>query len=318
MKWIDLARAETGHPRGAPFVPHLQAFKRLVDQGRATFPLSVAHYYETGKQHDAQRRIAVTSTMMELSRGLRIAPPHVIVPWETRRAVAEVLGLAVSVPSIQLFGEGAAHAFASPTLRYTAPDQFKGHQLPPEVRAELQRTAGDALEHLLLSATAPEGMPSEARIVLGDYKRSTDEQFVAGQNYVAAELKKLGRHRLDDVLLGTAIADIMSPLEEATRGFGVSLLTDLIDAGRMRELIELMPSRWAEMKLRGMRQANPQKAWHGNDFNDVTALAIAVPYCDVVVTERSWAAMLNDAKIPQRYGTVVTSRLNDVLSMVEE
>ena len=50
------------------------------------------------------------------------------------------------------------------------------------------------------------------------------------------------------------------------------------------------PSPPAGMKLRHQRQANPQKAWHDHDLNDVTALVIAVRYCDVVVTEKSWAS----------------------------
>ena len=67
------------------------------------------------------------------------------------------------------------------------------------------------------------------------------------------------------------------------------------------------------MTLRHQRQANPQKAWEGNDLNDVTALAIAVPYSDVVVTERSWAALVNAAKVGHRFDTLVTRSLQDVV-----
>jgi hypothetical protein len=43
-------------------------------------------------------------------------------------------------------------------------------------------------------------------------------------------------------------------------------------AGNFRQILEAIPSRWVEMKLRQQRQANPQKTWQGNDLNDVTAL----------------------------------------------
>ena len=49
-----------------------------------------------------------------------------------------------------------------------------------------------------------------------------------------------------------------------------------------------------------------------NDLNDVSALAIAVPYCDVVITEKSWASMLTVAKVPERFETTVTRSLHDV------
>lgn len=313
MKWIDLARAQVGHPKGEPFVRHLREFERLVGEGRLRLPLSAAHYYETGKQRDERRRQQLTATMMHLSQSLRIAPPHIIVPWEARRALAAILNLPLSVHNIPLFGEGAAHAHASPSLRYDAPAEYRGTPLPEDVRAALERRARPLFEEALLSASAPAGLPDELRVVLGEFKSLTDDKFVKGQNDVAAELQKLGRHRLDDVMLGTAVADIMTPLLEAASSMNVSLIEDVIDAGRMKELVEHMPSRWVEMKLRRVRQANPQKRWHGNDLNDVTALAIAIPYCDVVVTERSWAAMVSDAKVPRRFDTLVTNSMDDVI-----
>ena len=79
-----------------------------------------------------------------------------------------------------------------------------------------------------------------------------------------------------------------------------------------------IPSRWAEMKLRHQRQANPQKSWEGNDLNDVTSLAVAVPYCDVVVTEKSWASLINAAKVGDRFDTLVTRHLQDVVGCLAD
>jgi hypothetical protein len=84
-------------------------------------------------------------------------------------------------------------------------------------------------------------------------------------------------------------------------------------AENAQAIIDAIPSRWAEMKLRHRRQANPQKAWEGNDLNDVTSLAVAVPYCDVVVTERSWASLINAAKVGDRFDTLVTPNLQDLV-----
>lgn len=317
MKWIDLARAETGHHLGADFVEPLKTLKRAAADERARFPLSAAHYFETGKQQNARRRREVAATMTTLAGTLRIAPPHVIVPWEIRRALIEVVGLPMIAPELELFGQGVAHALASPTLRYTAPAVSKGLQLPDPVRRALEKLLGPRFEENILASITPEGVPDEIRLVLSDVKSVTDDTFVSGQEYVAARINELGRNRLDGVMLGTAFADIIDPLITAAQELGVSLGDDIFDAGRMTSLIKHMPSRSVEMALRRQRQANPQKAWHGNDFNDVTALAIAVPYCDVVVTERSWSAMLNDAKVPQRFGTLVTPRLEDVIDLLE-
>lgn len=308
-KWIDLARAETGHPGGEAFVEALAVFKKAVDEGRACFALSAAHYYETGKQRDRKRRTELATTMVRLAGTLRIAPPHTIVPWEIQRALVEVFDLPLSVPDIELFGHGVAHAFSAPTLRYTAPTEWHGVPLPTEWQQELQRRAAQAFEAMILASVTPEGMPDEMRLTMHDFKNLTDDRFVQGQEEVAAVVKQHGRRRLEDIMLATAYTDIRMPVAEASYRLG---LEPEQVGDNWRQILEAIPSRWVEMKLRHQRQANPQKAWHGNDLNDVTALAIAVPYCDVVVTEKSWVSLLNAAKVGDRFGHHVTRSLQDV------
>ncbi|KAB1650399.1 hypothetical protein [Pseudoclavibacter endophyticus] len=313
-KWIDLARAATGHPQGARFVETLAVLRAAADDGRARFPLSLAHYYETGKQGDLRKREDLAATMMRLAGMLRIAPPHVIAPWEIRRALIDTFGLPIPVEELDLFGSGIAHAAASPALSYVAPAEYLGVPLPAHVQQELQRRAEPEFERVILAGATPDGMPDELRIVLHDMKNLTDDRFVDGQRSVAEALKKLGRGRLNDVMVATAVADIIDPLLRISRELGIAF-NDVLD--RMTHLVEAIPSRWVEMKLRHVRQANPQKAWSGNDLNDVTALAIAVPYCDIVVTEKSWASMLTDAKVPARFRHVVTASLDDLVRYLE-
>jgi hypothetical protein len=305
-KWIDLARAATGHPGGAAFVDTLAALKQAADDGRARFPLSSAHYYETGKQRDRKKRIELATTMMRLAGQLRIAPPHAIVPWEIHRALVTVFDLPTSVPDLGLFGLGVAHAFAAPSLRYTVPTERAGIVLPPEWQDALLQRRGAAFETLILAG----GVPEIARLRLHDHKNLTDDRFVQGQRSVAGWIEELGRRRLEDIMLATAFADIGGPLARAATELGITA-EQLAD--NARAIIEAIPSRWVEMKLRHQRQANPQKVWEGNDLNDVTALAIAVPYCDVVVTERSWASLVNAAKVGDRLDTLVTRSLQDVV-----
>lgn len=156
----------------------------------------------------------------------------------------------------------------------------------------------------------PQGGPEITRLRLHDYKNLTDDRFVEEQKAIADWIGELGRHRLEDVMLATAFIDISEPLALAATDLDI---TGEQLADNAQAIIEAIPSRWVEMKLRHQRQANPQKTWEGNDLNDVTSLAVAVPYCDVVVTERSWASLINAAKVGDRFATVVTPRLQDVV-----
>jgi hypothetical protein len=308
-KWIELARAETGHPLGAPFVDTLAVLKGAADEGRVRFPLSSAHYYETGKQRDRAKRMKLSRTMVRLAGQLRIAPPHAVVPWEIRQALDAVFDLADSVPALELFGTGVAHAFDVPDLRYNPPAQWH-HVLPPELQDALHARCEAEFEAAVLGDVMPQGSPEMTRLRLHDYKNLTDDRFVEEQKAVADWIGKLGRHRLEDVMLATAFIDISEPLALAATDLDI---TGEQLADNAQAIIEAIPSRWVEMKLRHQRQANPQKTWEGNDLNDVTSLAVAVPYCDVVVTERSWASLINAAKVGDRFDTLVTPRLQDVV-----
>jgi hypothetical protein len=301
--------AETGHPLGAPFVDTLAVLKRAADEGRVRFPLSSAHYYETGKQRDRMKRMKLSRTMVRLAGQLRIAPPHAIVPWEIRQALNTVFDLPVSVPDLELFGTGTAHAFGVPDLGYKAPTQWQD-VLPPVLQNALQERCEAEFEAIILGDVMPQGGPEVARLRLHNHKNLADDRFVEGQEAVADWIGELGRHRLEDVMLATAFLDISEPLALAATGLGI---TGEQLADNAQPVIEAIPSRWVEMKLRHQRQANPQKNWEGNDLNDVTSLAVAVPYCDSVVTERSWASLINAAKVGDRFATLVTPRLQDVV-----
>lgn len=310
-KWVALAQAETGHPAGEPHRHALAVFKRAVDEGRARFPLGTTHYFETAKQNDRRKRLELAATMARLADLVRIAPPQAVVSHELCHALVEVLGLTKALPPLAVFGSGVSHAFATPGLAYSAPTQWQGIELPPTLLPELQRRGPLAWEALLLASVAATDGPEGVRIEVNQFKQETDSRFVQGQKEIAAQVRQHGRQHIPNILLASVYRDIREPLAQATLSVGLPHIEGL--AEKFGAIVEATPSRWVEMKLRQQRHANPQKTWHGNDLNDVIALSVAVPYCDVVVTEKSWSSMLAAIKVPQRYDTLVTPSLQDAV-----
>lgn len=151
------------------------------------------------------------------------------------------------------------------------------------------------------------------RMQLNDHTRLNGEKFVQGQNEVRDSLGKIGRRRLDDLMVATAMTDIMDLLIATSLRLGVDLDT-LLDGGiaTLAPFLKAMPSRWVEKELRRIRQANPQKAWEGNDLWDVSALSIAIPHCDIVLTETIWTGMVNTGKVNRPSGTVVLKDLRQL------
>jgi hypothetical protein len=50
-----------------------------------------------------------------------------------------------------------------------------------------------------------------------------------------------------------------------------------------------MPASYCLFELSYFRDMQPQRKVQSNDMNDLMSLCLAIPYCDVVVTERQWA-----------------------------
>jgi hypothetical protein len=315
-KWIDLARARTGHASGKAYIAAYEAAKAAVEAKSASFPLGSVHYFETRKQAIAQKRVDLARTMLELSRLDAIAPPHVIVPYEIEAALIEVLGLANDSPQpLKLFGYGANHVHATKIFTYTAPEEFEGRFLSTGLR-NLLTVRCQALLEITALADYPEF--GNTRIQLNKHMRLTGTKFFDGQNTVRDRLEELGRHRLGDIMTATAIGDIIGPLMAIAERLEVDL-EQLFDGGPelINSFVEAMPSRWVEKELRRLRQSNPQKRWEGNDLNDVTALSVTVPYCDVVITERSWAAMINNQKINRHFDTRVLHDLRELPDLLQ-
>jgi hypothetical protein len=70
------------------------------------------------------------------------------------------------------------------------------------------------------------------------------------------------------------------------------------------------------MKLEIYRDSN--RRWSWNMLRDVDALSIAIPYCDVVVADKDAADLARRTKAPQRHGTVVISRLGELVDLLPD
>jgi hypothetical protein len=84
----------------------------------------------------------------------------------------------------------------------------------------------------------------------------------------------------------------------------------------MTEFLEAVPTMSASSELERLRHSASQKAWERQDLLDISALAVACVYCDVVVTERFWVDAAGRADIAERFGTTFLYRLDDLPALV--
>lgn len=312
-EWIDLTKRRVGKPDGARYADVLDLARTAVDRGEVSFVLSCAHYYETQLRGRGRSRSELGETMAELTKFHAIAPVQKIVPAEIR----EYLTGEPLRSQINVFGVGFKHAFGTDIDLVAGFKVTNEDTLPPAVRAKVKARIRNKAEELILAA--PENAPEAARKMLETASQihTSSQAFVDGQTTLGrAVVEQKLRGRLDDVAVMSELADILDPLMSECDRSGIDP-RDLIGSKEAQyDLLRGIPSRWVMSELRRVRLRNPQQPWKRNDLNDLLFLSIAVPYCDVVVTERQWARHINQLGLADQHDTTVLHDLTDLTEVL--
>jgi len=285
---------------------------RLPSRPAASFPLSVAHIFETWKRRKSEPRHALAATMTAISRNHAIAAPHALLPAELDRALHSRFGRPTTPLALEPFGHGLTHA---------------GGPAAAQLLDEHRRALLAAMSHLGAEAATDEldalliaGPPGD--LPFADIKQRPlefAEDFAMKQNEQAQRFKQ---HNADKDTRRRTVAylmlmDIRVPTSEALARGGL-IWPDLegLGADGLTEFMLELPSRSAALELMWRQYDNLETEWKANDPNDIAYLSTAVGYCDVVVTERKWAHLLNARGAAARFDTTALHDLNDLTAIL--
>lgn len=123
------------------------------------------------------------------------------------------------------------------------------------------------------------------------------------------------RERLPDVVSARELLiefQNMAPTAFQERGVGLEDILTSPEAGVA--FMRSMPSTDVSMTLKTAWHRNRDKPWSANDIYDIDAMALAVPYCDVVVTEKACHHALVSTGMDMRMNTVLLRDLPGLAS----
>lgn len=154
-KWVDLARAATGHRHGTRFIDALHMCRTAVRTGAVSFPLDMYRYWETSKRLDNRSRGDVVDVMSELSRQHTMALPFGVLAQELDFALRRRFGRPRQPRRRQVFGIGMRH-IAQDRIDWPEPDLSAlpdgGDSVTPGFRAELSAALQQLVESEILRA----------------------------------------------------------------------------------------------------------------------------------------------------------------------
>jgi hypothetical protein len=77
------------------------------------------------------------------------------------------------------------------------------------------------------------------------------------------------------------------------------------DRTKLRNFTDRMPSTRVAVSLKAAYHKDNRHVWTTNDIHDIDALSIAVPYCDVVFTDRAARNQVVSCPELEVFGTVL-------------
>ena len=316
-KWLDLARAATGHRLGARYIDALAAARAAAASGTASFPIDIYRYLETGKRGDDRSRIDVADLMFELSQQHTLARSNALLPTEIDEALRRRFGRPEHPRQDQVFGVGLSHITAGAVTH--PPFDFSklpaiGKALSPHELLTVEQIYNDLVGRELLRMG-----PGPVREAGFDPSNTEFAQrFVDYENSVAIAIHDRG---LSGVLLDLAVrasdlGSIQGPVTEALNRIGMTwdaFIAQTSSSGLI-SFVNDLPTRNVTNLMRGVKHRQTEQKWELNDFNDLAALPVAAVYCDVVVTEKLWVHWLRQGTVDERYKTTL---LSDAAGLVD-
>ncbi|MFR9797040.1 hypothetical protein ACL02U_14190 [Streptomyces sp. MS06] len=327
--WISLAKADTGHPTGGPYRPALTAVRDAARSGLYLFPLSLTHYMEMSGIQDPRQRADIAKVMEEVSGFTTLLPHSHIARLEVEAALDQMFATgSPHIADIELLGHGIGHAMGKRGglhIRSGSVDVTdRTRETWPEGPAAFDLMLANANAHLersVLRGPTDEEVPDlQANGWDPTVAKRIAEKRAEAERQQAERLDKDPQywHRLRDVVRVRYITnEIIDTLVQALIDRGRNLDEVATSKESIRAFADSMPSADVYATLVEAAHRNRQKSWSPNDIFDIDALSIAVPYCDVVVTERYASHVLHAAHLPRGMKTEVVPRLKDLTEWLD-
>jgi hypothetical protein len=325
--WVSLAKVVAGHPDGPRYGEVFDHLCQLEAAGQAVFPISDSLIMEISKIQQYKQRRDLRDTIEILSGYKVLTSRSVVAAHELEAILDERLGpSATPVNTMTYLDWGVLRAFGKAgdlrvwdergvDVTEVTRQQFDGG---PSAFDALVESAQWLLQRKVLAGPEPGEEENELRSL------GWDPQSTVGLGIDRAEQESeqtvrfaanpnLHRGRIRDAVSAREL--IIELHERFARGLadrGVDGSEFLTGPSEARPFFDAMPSFDVAVSLKTALHQNLHHQWTANDIHDIDALGSAVPYCDVVVTDKAMAATLRTAGLDSRLNTLVLARLEDL------
>ena len=313
--WIKLLQQQKGRISG--YEDELDAVIELSESGKAVFPLSRFHAIETASYTGGSQSVDdMFDLMLAVSRRYCIAPFDIVRKEEISREAHRLAGLEFSMDG-RIIGQGIIRMHGGDRYEITV-DSEDGSELEERLYefSESEELAKEILEdegfrELLADRSIEQEIAEDLEEIRKEnedkFKSNSHQREVTTLHYFQESVRPAVKSKFTELLL-TRIDDVSPPFDH-----GIS--EERLESKEYAlEYAKRFPAMYTYTKLTVSRDLQKRKI-EKNDLNDILALSIAIPYCDLVLTENFWAAIASQCSLEEDYDTVVSSDLSDVIAL---
>jgi hypothetical protein len=315
--WVTLAKAAQGRPDGAKHVEFLSIAHEAVSRGVVVFPLSAAHYQELANITDVRQRGDLANVMAPLSRFITLASREDRLRCEVAAALSSRTGRPAYPERLRPFGVGLGFAFgrADGVLgRFEWPDGAIPNDADPIFFEELLYRVNQLTEYILLRGPRPEEAQRIGYTL--DPVRAIVEVMRAREQDLLDSLRadRADKSRIGDIVKARGLYWELGPNLPELLQHGAMSVESFFWKGRewISSFLDDISSIAVRTQLVVQADKNASRNWTRNDIYDIEALEAAVPYCDIVVTERHAAHVINTSDLAKRFQTLVVPSLAEI------
>lgn len=314
--WVALAKARLGRPEFPQDEAAYKALRAATHAGEAIVFLTAATYMEVARISSLRQRTDLANVIAEITGFAAISGRSTVVQHQLQTALAARFGGQPPAPIAVLgigqpFAVGVQGAFVLRQKGGGTPD------LPAAQVRAIETIARVTSEYTMLRGPAPEELPDlRARGYRPENVAAVEEARLKREKELAEMLKDgtADRDRLGDLVHARYLYwELAHHLPTALQPYNIDI-SDFYAKGKewLTELLDDIPSAAINITLADKGFRNSYKSWTGNDIRDADAVSAAIPYCDIVMTDKYVAAQLAKSPAVARHGTLLLSRLADL------
>jgi hypothetical protein len=301
--WIELAKMFFGKPSEQERIL-LTKIQNAVNEKRAIFPLTLSNMDETHKICDDERRTQLASLMIKISRGYSFQP---FIERNLRAEIFNIILRKMSAPTINIrdtiLKQGISNMVGG---KATLTTKAGAKPLPDDIMAELlEKTESVETLEFLLKERSTKGLTL------------AQPEDIDAMERIRRELWKVKDNNLRfRVFLAKNICEMVVPeLVKVTMQYKLPpelIIRKNLTRKDVNALVDEVPTALCLFTLLYHRDQQRFRPIQANDFNDIWFLTLAIPYSDIVVTERMWASISTRSKLDKKCYTKIFSCIHNL------